>query len=66
MFNPARLVFIDETCTSTAMVRSCSLGVALSLSSETKRLGQLAQAAHRAPSWMTTARGPDWRKFGIV
>ena len=38
---------------------SCSLAVASSSSSETKRLGQLAQAAHRVPSWMTTARGPD-------
>jgi hypothetical protein len=32
MFDPARLVFIDETCTSTAMVRSrgrCPRGVRL-------------------------------------
>jgi len=43
-----------------------SLGAALSSSLETKRLGRLVPAAHRAPSWMTTARGLGWQKFGIV
>jgi uncharacterized protein GlcG (DUF336 family) len=41
-------------------------GGGISLSLETKRLVQLAQPVRRAPSWMTIARRPGWRKFEIV